>query len=312
MVAGVAAIAAAGIIWRLDWSRREQLHSRPRGRLIPQNRPAVQAVERRARAIASEEAMRWVDFGLRYLSGLVEQQSFDKMGPVPSVVLVHAGKRGLEVLVSPAVQGALGWFEPSQDGTRLLLDAEVTLAELQGLATDRWPAWPALVSLGNDADGALLFNLEHGGSLSVEGPSNLVEGALARIALELSSQPWSDEMLAGLYLIGDCPLDGRLRGAQRVAADEAMDLAERLDQISAAQQELAGATSLSVLRAVACEARPNIAVAFAAAPTEALRCLAEAAVPERSGIVVAGAGPFTGARWAWSLERTGPRYFAAS
>ncbi len=298
VVAGFAAIAAAGIIWRLDWSRREQLHARPRGRLIAQNRPAVQAVERRARAIASEEAMRWVDLGLRYLSGLVEQRSLDKMSPVPSVVLVHAGKRGLEVLVSPAVQGALGWFEPSEDGTRLLLDAEVTLEELQGLATDRWPAWPALVSLGNDADGALLFNLEHGGSLSVEGPGKLVEGALAHVALELSSQPWSDEMLAGLYLIGDCPLDGRLRGAQRVAGDEAMDLAERLDQISAAQQELAGTISLSVLRAVACEARPNVAVAFAGAPTEALRCLAEAAVPERSGIAVAGAGPFTGARWA--------------
>ncbi len=238
--------------------------------------------------------MRWVDLGLRYLSGLVEQQSLDKIGPVPSVVLVHAGKRGLEVLVSPAVQGALGWFEPSEDGTKLLLDAEVTLEELQGLATDRWPAWPALVSLGNDADGALLFNLEHGGSLSVEGPSKQVAGALARIALELSSQPWSDEMLAGLYLIGDCSLDGRLRGAQRVAGDEAMDLAERLDQISAAQQELAGTVSLSVLRAVACEARPNVAVAFPGAPPEALRCLAEAAVPERSGIVVAGAGPFTG------------------
>jgi len=305
VVAGVAAIAAAGIIWRLDWSRREQLHARPRGRLIAQNRPAVQAVERRARAIASEEAMRWVDLGLRYLSGLVEQRSLDKVGPVPSVVLVHAGKRGLEVRVSPAVQGALGWFEPSKDGTRLLLDAEVTLEELQGLATDRWPAWPALVCLGNDTDGALLFNLEHGGSLSVEGPVKLVEGALARIALELSSQPWSDEMLAGLYLIGDCPLDGRIRGAQRVPGDEAMDLAERLDQISAAQQELAGAISLSVLRAAVCEARPNVAVAFAGAPTEALRCLAEAAVPERSGIVVAGAGPFTGARWALVMGAKG-------
>jgi DNA-binding SARP family transcriptional activator len=305
VVAGVAAIAAAGIIWRLDWSRREQLHARPRGRLIAQNRPAIQAVERRARAIASEEAMRWVDLGLRYLSGLVEQQSLDKMGPVPSVVLVHAGKRGLEVLVSPAIQGALGWFEPSEDGTRLLLDAEVTLEELQGLATDRWPAWPALVSLGNDADGALLFNLEHAGSLSVEGPSKQVEGAVARIALELSSQPWSDEMLAGLYLIGDCPLDVRLRGAQRVAGDEAMDLAEKLDQISAAQQELAGTLSLSVLRAVACEARPNVAVAFPGAPPEALRCLAEAAVPERSGIVVAGAGPFAGARWALVIGANG-------
>ena len=112
-------------------------------------------------------------------------------------------------------------------------------------------------------------------------------------------------MLAGLYLIGDCSLDGRLRGAQRVASDEAMDLAERLDQISAAQQELAGTVSLSVLRAVACEARPNVAVAFPGAPTEALRCLAEAAVPERSGIAVAGAGPFTGARWALVIGANG-------
>jgi len=303
--AGVAAIAAAGIIWRLDWSRREQLHARRRGRLIAPNRPAVQAVERRARAIASEEAMRWVDLGLRYLSGLVEEQSLAKVEPVPSVVLVHAGRQGLEVLVSPAIKGPLGWFEANEDGTRLLLDAEVTLEDLRALAADRWPAWPAVVSLGNDADGALLYNLEHGGSLSVEGPSKQVQGALARIALELSSQPWSDEMLAGLYLIGDCPLDPRLSGARRVADHEAMDLAEKLDRVSAAQQELAGTFSLSVLRAVACEAPPNVAVAFSGAPPELLRCLAEAAVPERSGIVVAGAGPFTGARWSLVIGADG-------
>ena len=303
--AGVAAIAAAGIIWRLDRSRREQLHARRRGRLIAPNRPAVQAVERRARAIASEEAMRWVDLGLRYLSSLIEEQSLSKIEPVPSVVLVRAGKRGLEVLVSPAVKGPLGWFEASEDGERLLLDGEITLEELRALAAERWPAWPALVSLGNDADGALLFNLEHGGSLSVEGPTKQVQGTLARIALELSTQPWSDEMLAGLYLIGDCSLDERLRGAHKVAGDEAMDLAEMLDRVSAARQEQTGALSLSVLRAVACEAPPFVAVGFPGAPPEPLRCLAEAAVPERSGIVVAGAGPFTGARWSLVIEASG-------
>jgi DNA-binding SARP family transcriptional activator len=303
--AGVAAIAAAGIIWRLDRSRREQLHTRLRGRLIAPNRPAVQAVERRARAIASEEAMSWVDLGVRYLSGLVEQQSLSKVERVPSVVLVHAGRRGLEVRVSPSVKGPLGWFEASDDGTRLLLDAEITLEELRALAAERWPAWPALVSLGNDADGALLLNLEHAGSLSVEGPEERVQGTLARIALELSTQPWSDEMLSGLYLIGECSLDERLRGAHRVAGDEAMDLAEVLDRVSAARQELAAGLSLSVLRAVACEAPPNVAVAFAGAPPEALRCLAEAAVPERSGIAVAGAGPFTGARWSLVIRANG-------
>jgi len=304
-VAGVAAIAAAGIIWRLDLSRREQLHSRLRGRLIAPNRRAVQAAERRTRAIASEEAMRWVDLGLRYLSGLVEQQSLAKIEPVPSVVLVHAGNRGLEVLVAPPVKGGLGWFGASEDGTALLLDGEVTLEDLRALAADRWPAWPALVCLGNDAEGALLFNLEYGGSVSVEGPSERVQGALARIALELSSQPWSDEMLAGLYLIGDCSLDERLRGAHRVPGDEAMDLAEMLDRISGARQELAGGLSLSVLRAVACEAPPNVAVAFAGTPPEPVRCLAEAAVPERSGVAVVGAGPFAGSRWSLVIGTSG-------
>lgn len=295
--AGVGAIAAAGIVWRLDRSRREQLHDRPKGRLIAQNRLEVQVAERRARAIASEEAMRWVDLGLRYLSGLLEQQSLDSLGPVPSVVLVRAGQCGLEVFVSPAMKRSLGWFSPTAEGTRLVLDPEVTLEDLQTLATDRWPAWPALVNLGVGEEGALLFNLEHGGSLSVEGAGERVEGALARIALELSSQPWSNEMLAGLYALGDCPLDGRLRGFQRVADEKAMDLAEKLDRISEAQQEVAGPFSLSVLRAVACEALPNVAIAFGGTPPAALQCLAEAAVPERSGIAVVGAGTYTGARW---------------
>ncbi len=241
--------------------------------------------------------MRWVDLGLRYLSGLVEEHSRAKTGLTPSVVLVHAGKRGLELVVSPAVKGPIGWFEASEDGTKLLLDAEVTLEDLRVLGADHWSAWPALVSLGNDADGALLFNLEHAGSLSVDGPSRQVQGTLARIALELSSQPWSDEMLAALYLIGECSLDGRLRGAHRVAGDDAMDLAEMLDRVSTARQELAGSVPLSVLRAVACEAPPYVAIAFPGADAELLRCLAEAAVPERSGTVVAGAGPFGDAMW---------------
>jgi DNA-binding SARP family transcriptional activator len=261
----------------------------------------VQAVERRARAIAADVAMRWVDLGLRYLSGLVERQSLDRLGPVPSVVLVHAGTRGLEVFVSPTVNGSLGWFMPTEHGERLVLDPEVTLEDLQALAADRWPAWPALVSLGRDGDGALLFNLEHAGSLAVEGPVERVKGALACMALELSSQPWSNEMLAGLYVVGQCPLE--VTGAQRVADENAMDLAEKLDRVSGAQQALAGPVSLSVLRAVAFEALPNVAVAFPGTPPGVLQCLVEAAVPERSGVAVAG--PIAGADWSLAIETNG-------
>ena len=223
---------------------------------------------------------------------------------MPSVALVRVGSCGLEVVVSPAVSGSLGWFSATEDGTKLVLDAEVTLEELEALAADHWPAWPALVSLGQADEAELLVNLEHAGSVSVEGPDRVVHGVLGRMVLELSSQPWSDEMLAGLYALGHSSL-GAVKGLQKVDEDKAFELAEKLDVVSGAQQALAGSLSLSTLRAVACEALPNVVVAFPGTSPGALRCLAEAAIPEQSGIVVAGAGPYDGARWKLVLTGDG-------
>jgi DNA-binding SARP family transcriptional activator len=124
-----------------------------------------------------------------------------------------------------------------------------------------------------------------------------VRGALAGILLQLVSQPWSQEMLAGLYAVGEPTLGPRLAGVRRVATDEAIDLAEKLDRVAGAHEELAGDMTLSALRAIACEALPNVVVAFAGTPAGALQCLAEAAVPERSGVALAGAGPVPGAGW---------------
>jgi DNA-binding SARP family transcriptional activator len=247
--------------------------------------------------VADDEAMAWVDLALRYLSGLVEQLSFDGVTPVPSLVLVRVGPSGLEVVLSPPPDGRLGWFSPKGEGSAHVLDADIDLEDLRALAEERWPAWPALVSLGRSEGSTLLFNLEHAGSLSVEGPAARVEGALAAIAIQLGSQPWCDEMLAGLFTTGQSPLP-KIPGALRhVDNDSTLDLAERLDQVATNHQEGAVDIALSTLRAVACEALPNVAVAFAETPPGALLCLAEAAVPERSGVALVGAGPYPGARW---------------
>ena len=303
--AGIGAIAGAGIVWRLDRTRREQSHRRPKGRLIARNRPEVEAAERRVRAIASEEVMRWVDHGMRYLSGLLEQFSLDNPGPVPSLALVQAGGRGLEIILSPAVNRSLGWFSPTDEGAALVLDADVTLEDLEALSADRWTAWPALVSLGATNDGALLVNLEHVGSLSVEGPQDRVQGVLAHLLVELSSQPWSDEMLSGLYALGDCPLDERLPGLQTVPNRDAGELAQKLSRISSSHRDLAGPFSLASLRAVACEALPNVVVAFTGTPAGLLEHLAEAAVPDQSGVAIAAAGSYPGARWELVLSTSG-------
>jgi DNA-binding SARP family transcriptional activator len=296
IAAGIGAIAGGAIVWSLDRSRRQFGYWRPKGQPIRRNSPDVEAAERRARAIAEPEKARWVDQAVRYFSGLVEEMSLEGVAPVPSLALLRVGAGGLEVFVSPEVNGSLGWFSPTDDGTTLLLDSDVTLEELEALAAEHWPAWPALVSLGEMDEGELLLNLEHSGSLSVEGPGKLVQGALGRMVLELASQPWSDEMLAGLYAVGDAPL-GTVPGLQKVSSDKAFDLAEKLDRVSGAQQEQASSVSISALRAVACEALPNVVIAFTGTPASALQCLAEAALPHKSGVAVAGAGPYEGARW---------------
>jgi DNA-binding SARP family transcriptional activator len=296
-------------MWRLDRSRREQMHARPRGHYLPRNRPVVEAAERRARAVAASEAMRWADLGTRYLSSLIEQATLHDASGVPSLVFMKVGRRGLEVVLSPTPEGRMGWFCPNEDGTALVLDADIGLEDLQALAEDRWPAWPAMVSLGETKDGALLFNLEHAGSVSVEGSDEAVEGVLAGVALQLTCQPWCDEMLAGLYATGGRPVQAAIprvaRGPQWTEGERILDLAEKLDRVSGAHQDLAGDASLSVLRAVACEALPNAVVAFNGTPAATLTCLAEAAVPERSGVAVVAAGPFEGARWHLELGAAG-------
>ncbi|HTW08211.1 MAG TPA: BTAD domain-containing putative transcriptional regulator [Acidimicrobiales bacterium] len=304
-VAVIGGLVAGGVVWRLGRTRREQGHARPRGRAFARNRPDVEAAERRARAVAGEDAVQWVDLGVRYLSGLVEQMSSDGHRCVPTLVLARAAEARLEVVVSPMPQGRLGWFSPSCDGNALVLDQDIDLEDLAALAEGRWAAWPALVSVGEVGGSNLLVNLEAARALSIEGPDHVVEAVLASFVLQLACQPWSDEMLSAVHVVVP-PANGELPpGAHRVGKEAALELAEQLDGIAHARRELAGELPLSTLRALACEALPSVAVAFRGTPENALRCLAEAAVADSSGVALAGAGPFPDARWRLVLGPAG-------
>ena len=293
---GVGALAAAGVVWCIDRSRREQMHARPRGRVILRDRPAVEAAVARARAVSAGEMLEWVDTGLRYLGGLV--------GQLPELawtdlVAVRCGEGGLQVLLTPGAGGRLGWFHDAGQGW-YRLDADVTLPELRALAEHRWPVWPAVVALGTVEGDALLVNLEHVGSLEVEGggeASALLDG----VVLQLASLPWCQEMLAGVYLLGDPGVT--LPGASRSSGAEADQVVERLRRVCEAHCSIAGEVPLAVGRARAAEALPNIAVCYPGTSPEHLRVLGSAAVPQKSAVVVLSAVPGSGGLW--RLRRQG-------
>src|SRR6202034_1216270 len=86
----------------------------------------------------------------------------------PSVVLVRAGARGLEVMISPPSSDSPPGWEVIDDGAVWVLAPDISLDDLEGRAYGSWPLLPALVTVGSTVDGAVLANLEHAGSLAVE------------------------------------------------------------------------------------------------------------------------------------------------
>lgn len=291
-------MVAAGVIWMLGRRRREQTLNRETGRQIPEPPAALEIVERRVRAIADNDAMRWVDLGLRYLGQLIEV-----LDDPPAVVLVRAGSVGLEVMVDPPTPAAPGHFRAGDGGITWVLDPAIDLAELERLAGDRWPPLPALVTIGETAAGTVLANLEHAGSLAIEGDPERQRGLLLQILVELTSQPWTDQTLSGVHVLGDAGLDCELPGVD--VDDDAMFMAQVLDQLSDRYQRDIDAPSVAVRRAMDGGWEPHVAVAFADAPADVLRCVVEAAIPDRSGVAVVAAGPVDGARWRLEVDGSG-------
>ena len=284
-VAGIGALVAAGVVSQLGRRRTEQVASHRRGAVLTASPPAVEAAERAARAIAADEALRWADLAQRYLGRLLaERQGDDPAGVVPVVVIMRVGLRGVEVMIDPPCPDAPGRLVAIDEGRVWALDAAVGLDELVALAGgDRWALLPALVCVGIDAEGAVLVNLEHAGSVSVEGDPDRVRGLLGEVLVGLSSGPWSHEALLGLHTMG-AALGNELPGVE--AAPDAPALVAALDASSERRQAQVGAAgSLAARRAVEAGAEPHVVVASPAPrPT---RCAASS----RPASLTAAASP---------------------
>ena len=294
--AAMTALAAAAFVWGLRKRRREAMHDRPSGRAVRRNRPSVEQADAQARALAHEETIQWVDAGLRYLGrALLEREE----STVPSIAMVRAAPDGMEVMVSPPDPNPPRHFEAIEGGAIWVLDPNLDLAELEALAAPSWPFLPALVSLGEAPGGTVLVNLEHAGTLSLEGDPGRVGGLLAQMALELRSQPWAEEMLGSLDLVGLPFSVGDGQSDLATVVESATRTAGRY------QAELAAAPSVAIRRAAACQWLPAVALLGEGVPLPDRELLAGIARPDRSGVAVVGWGPVPGAPWRMSIGPAG-------
>ena len=110
-------------------------------------------------------------------------------------------------------------------------------------------------------------------------------------------------MLAGLYALGEATPQGLVDAR---SDDEPMRLAEQLDRAAdELEAQLGNSESVAQRRASECEWLPQVVIAFAGTDSEALRCLVETAIPDRSGVAVVACGPNRDARWHLHVDGTG-------
>ncbi|GAA3242516.1 BTAD domain-containing putative transcriptional regulator [Nonomuraea helvata] len=189
-----ASLAAAGLLLVLARRRREQLWRRMFGRRIVRPRDDAAQAEVALRLGGDAPGARILDIGLRLLGAELAAQNRTP----PTVYGAHLSARTLDLWIHPPDEhppapwttqdGGQVWRLPAHEG-RLLEDQA-------GGAP-----YPGLVSIGTDASGRVLIDLEAAqGLINVRGPQTTA--ALAALAVELATNRWSDRMRITLVGFG--------------------------------------------------------------------------------------------------------------
>lgn len=285
---GVPGMVAAGVMWKLWGLRQAQQRRRRRGRDVARTDAALEPVERRVRAVATNEAAEWLDLALRYLGVALADWLVESL---PAIEAVRAGRFGVEVLLDRVCAAAPSRFVAADGGRVWRLEPDVELGTLKELAGDATPLVPALVSIGAADDGPLLIDLERAGTLSVEGDAEAVAAFLAGAALELASAPWAAD--TPVRLLGG---DARLATLEQV---EVVNDAEAMAGGAWAGLDLDEAPSTLAGRVGADEALAPVVVIAApgAASDEVLGRISAKAKAGSAGLVLVAPGPVAGATW---------------
>jgi hypothetical protein len=231
-----AGLLAAGALLALERRRRRQARRRPYGRKVVTPEPDAAWAELALRLGEDEASAQMLDAGLRYLG-----YALDAAGRVPPTVFaVHVGDENLDLWVSPASHDAPAPWYPVGDGQvwRLaLIDApRLDLGQVNAPAP-----YPGLVSIGTDATGRVLVDVEAArGVIAVTGPGELVADVLCAMATEFATSIWSDDIRLTVVGAGE---DLAVFAPDRVYL--AATLAEALTDLEAHADNMADALAAS-------------------------------------------------------------------
>jgi hypothetical protein len=288
-----AALLAAGVLSALGRRRREQLWHRAFGRqvAVPVRPAPAAAAEMALRLAADEPSARMIDTSLRHLSQALAVQG----RALPTVFAAHVGGHNLDLWVAPPDPGAPAPWVAVGDGQVWRLP----LAVAPGLDPDQvtgTPApYPGLVSIGTDATGRVLVDLESAqGLIAITGEPQRVQAVLAAITVELVSSRWSAPVTITLVGFGAdltvlAPGQVTAVGTLAEALPALLARAELADE-SLAAQPWAPHYLIS-------------AVSPSADEREQLLTLARAGPAAAAGYVIAG--DIAGATWTWEITEQG-------
>jgi len=297
-----AGLLAAGVLAALERRRRKQARRRPAGRQVVAPAPDAAWAEVALRLGEDGTSARMLDAGLRCLGQALRQQERTP----PTVFAAHVGDDNLDLWVTPpANDPPPPWYAVGDGQVWRLPLADALALDAHGAAL-----YPGLVTIGMDATGRVLVDLEAArGVIAVTGPGELVDEALCAMATELATSLWSDGLRLTLVGTGD---DLEVLEPDRVRVVASLD--EALPVLEAHAGEMAHALDASGARSVpAARARgadpgawmPHYLITLIP-PTQAqaqrLRELAQAG-HLAAGYLVAGEVP--GATWTWEVTADG-------
>ena len=174
------AIGDAMMLWQLGRLRRRR--GARRGDTTPD--PLELSLEQTARV----DSLRLIEAAMRHLRAMTIAQ----LKPKPRVVCVRTGTYGFEVLLDQPIEAPEGW-QAASGGYVLELPRGATVEQLD--AVGQGPSLcPALVPVGDTAEGPLLLNIEEIGCLAVAGPTNPTASLLTSIVETLGSSPLAGDI----------------------------------------------------------------------------------------------------------------------